>query len=163
MIDKLNDFIDLNLNFLLTEHKFSSFHLLGLDKKSLRKYEHLQLVNLMADRGLVTINGQNCTLTEDGHIIAKNGGWLTHLENEAKSKLEQQSKVDTNEKLDIELKILQKEKLEYESTIRDKEETIRSLTIKLKRMELFKQYYWLLGIILAFGIGIGKLWDIIFP
>ena len=103
MIDKLNDLIDLNLNFLLTEHDFSSFHLLNLNKKSFRKYDHLRLANFMSEKGLVTINGQNCTLTEDGLIIAKNGGWLTHLENEAKIKSEQQAKIDTKEQLVIKI------------------------------------------------------------
>jgi hypothetical protein len=100
MIDNLNELIDLNLNFLLTEHKFSSHHLLRLDKRGYTKFDHLKLANLMADKGLVTINGQNCTLTQEGHSIAKNGGWLTHLENEAKSKSEQQTKADKKEQLE---------------------------------------------------------------
>lgn len=103
MIDKLNELIDLNLTFLLTEHKFSSHHLLKLDKKSFTKYDHLKLANFMADRGLVTINGQNCTLTEEGHIIAKNGGWLTHLDNDTKIKSEQHTKSD--KKVQLETKI----------------------------------------------------------
>ncbi|NOU18377.1 MAG: hypothetical protein HOO91_12545 [Bacteroidales bacterium] len=52
---------------------------------------------------------------------------------------------------------LEKDKLNYTKTIREQESTIRNLEIKLKRIELFKQYWWLLGGILGAGITIGTL------
>ncbi|MBW8327290.1 MAG: hypothetical protein K0M50_21175 [Prolixibacteraceae bacterium] len=134
MIDKLNDLIDLNLTFLLTEHKFSSHHLLNLDKKSFRKYDHLQLANLMAERGLVTINGQNCTLTEEGLLIAKNGSWLAHLDNETKTKSEQQTKAD--KKVQLESKIA--ELTEINLTLQNKQ---------LRTKMLFSIIGFILGII----------------
>ena len=64
----------------------------------------------------------------------------------------QQAKLDSKDQLETEILKLQKDSLEYQLTIRDKEEIIRNLDIKLKRIELIKQYYWVLGIILTIGI-----------
>jgi len=79
----------------------------------------------------------------------------------------QQAKLDSNEQLDTELKKLQKKSLEYQETIRDKEEIIRNLEIKLKRIELIKQYRWFIGFILAtcttLGVLLDRIWQMIWP
>ena len=62
--------------------------------------------------------------------------------------------VDENE-----LKRLQKDSLEYQLTIRDKEEIIRILEIKLKRIELIKQYRWFIGFIVTACTILGVLLD----
>lgn len=81
--------------------------------------------------------------------------------------LMKQAKLDSKEQLETEILKLQKDSLEYQLTIRDKEEIIRNLEIKLKRIELIKQYRWFIGFILTactvLGVLLDRIWQMLWP
>lgn len=69
------------------------------------------------------------------------------------------SSFNDKSQLETEVLKLQKESLEYLTTIRDKEEIIRNLEIRLKRIELIKQYKWFIGFILTACTILGAFLD----
>ncbi len=103
MIDKINELIEMNLNYLFTEPNFSSFRFRDLNNRLLIDLYNKQLINFMIKEGLITLNGQNFTLTPSGLFIAENGGWMKHLDDEAKLIAEKQSKIDARQQLETEL------------------------------------------------------------
>ena len=81
--------------------------------------------------------------------------------------LMQQAKLDSKEQLETEVLKLQKENLKYLTSIRDKEEIIRNLEIRLKKIELVKQYRWFIGFILTsctiLGVLLDRLLQLLWP
>lgn len=103
MIDKINELIEINLNYLLTQQRFSSFRFRDLNNRPFADFDNKQLANFMIKEGLISLNGQNFTLTPTGLFIAKNGGWIKHLDDEDKLIAEKQSKIDARQQLETEL------------------------------------------------------------
>jgi len=159
MFERLDELIDKNLKLIFESKSQSSIRLYDLDNKSYNNNDTKRLAKIMQGKELVFATERKCDIAPFGLEVSKEGGWLTHLENKAKIGAEQQAKVDTKEQLDVELKKIQKESLEYQKTIREKEEIIRNLEIKLKRIELIKQYRWFIGFILTACIVLGGFLD----
>lgn len=59
-------------------------------------------------------------------------------------------------KLEIENLKLQNENLKYQQTIREQEQTIRDLSEQNGYIELFKNYWWVLGVSVSLGFLLGK-------
>ena len=108
--------------------------------------------------------GTQYKMTDYGHETIETHGSYSNFINQKNIR---QLVSEQKEQLDTELKKLQKESLEYQETIRDKEEIIRSLEIKLKRIELIKQYRWFIGFILTvctiLGALLDRIWQMLWP
>ena len=89
----------------------------------------------------------------------KRDGGFNKAFNDLQNEIVRKDKVFQKEQLDSDVLKLQKENFEYLKTIRDKEEIIRNLEIRLKRIELIKQYRWFIGFILTACIILGGLLD----
>lgn len=109
-MEHLNTQIDINLQ-LLADAKLNvqpSHLLVDINKRPLtQKIKGDEFARQMEQRGLISMNGSLCTITEFGYQITKNGGWLNHLKRE-------NQKLKNDEQENIRITTLSNKKLEYE-------------------------------------------------
>jgi hypothetical protein len=103
MFERLNEIIDKNLKLIFDLKTQSSMRLYDLDDKSYNDIDTKRLAIIMRGEKLVSVSGRKCDIATFGLEVSKEGGWLTHLENEAKTKSEQQAKIDTKERLETKI------------------------------------------------------------
>ncbi|TRX34088.1 hypothetical protein [Flavobacterium restrictum] len=156
-MENINELIDINLDLLSKEDNNSMFYeeFKDIQGNELHGTFHIQSFALeMEKRGLISINGSCCLITEFGLKIAKNKGWLNYLIDLESQKKNQENKNNLKEKLEIENIQLQNEASKYQKTIRDKEELIRNLTsdnLRLGNWDIRLRWYLaVLGFIMGF-------------
>jgi len=135
-------------------NSYPNYCLLNHIKTDLEYKEKKRIIGILESDGWIRNDGNVSYLREEKLLILDKhktySAYYKHIhEEEDFNKQKSQREADV---LDLE-----KDKLNYTKTIREPESTIRNLEIKLKRIELLKQYWWLLGVILAAGIAIGTL------
>ncbi len=107
MFENLDELIDLNLKLIFRERDQKGW-LYGLQNhlgNNLRESE--RLAEIMYNKGLVDIKGENVLLTEMGYEICKTGSWLKVVETqklldkkeEAEQKLREQTEMVQSEKV----------------------------------------------------------------
>jgi hypothetical protein len=168
MFENLNELIEVNLNLLCETKNKSIMRLDFKDEKGKSIRNSDRLATILDEKGLVDlekVKGFRCDLTEFGHAVFKNGGWLKHLESEnLKSE-----KAESKDVLEFENLKLQNESSEYAKTLRQKEEEIRELTSsnlilqnrQLRRYVLYSSISFILGAILTNLKDISDQWKIL--
>jgi hypothetical protein len=127
MFENLNELIELNLKLLNESPNKKLFRTDFKNEKGYSLKDSERLAKILDEKGLVYLeskNNEKCELTEFGHTVFKNGGWLKYLEYE---KLKSE-KAESKGVLEYENLKLQKETAEYQKSIRNKEDQIRNLT-----------------------------------
>ena len=155
MFENLNELIEVNLNLLCETKTKSIMRNSFKDEKGNSSRNSERFANILDEKGLIKLEkgqGFRCDLTEFGHTVFKNGGWLKYLETENLKAEKSESK----DVLEFENLKLQKESSEYAKTLRQKEEEIRNLTkdnLRLANWDVrFRWYIAVISFIIGFII-----------
>lgn len=129
--------------------------------ESLNEKEIELLINYIGDykyKVLEILSDYNiCICKNDLTEKFLNGGGFTKIETDLEN---EKIELNKNTKLDLDLKLLQKESIEYQNKFRNQDEKIRVLDLKLKRVNMLKEYGWLFGvfiIVVEILIELGKM------
>jgi len=132
-------------------------HFKGLDRDS-KLNEFLRLANIFTDYDCATIDDKGCDfllkINKNTANFSKNGGFEKKHEDELKQ-FNDENELKLLQLINLKL---QNENFEFSQTIREKEAKIRDLELKIKGIELLKQYKWFIGICIFVG---GILWQLL--
>lgn len=92
-------------------------------------------------------------------IIDNHGSLSAHLELIENERLKKENEESELKKLQLKNLELQNDNLEFLQTIRDKESKIRELEFKIKKIELLKQYWWVMLVCIFLGGFLKELLD----
>jgi hypothetical protein len=136
---------------------------LDIDGDKNREHEFIRLISVVQEHNVGKMKQyQNA----DGPSIERNENTLKFKEQGGFEKLFQDQlskleKEENKEKLENENIKLQNENFEYSKTIRDQESRIRDLEEQTKFFELIKSYWWFIGICIAIGVSLMRIWNVI--
>lgn len=156
LYENINEIIEANLKLICEKHGGKIIRQQLIDENGKRCNDDRLLAKLLDEKGLIEydfLHEYNCVLTEFGHYVYENGGWIKFLKDSELKRQNQLKKVTDKETLESDLKILQKEKLEYEIQIRDKNTEIRNLkrdNLRLKNWDV--RFRWYIAIV-TFVVG----------
>src|SRR5665811_880017 len=115
--ENIDEIIEVNLKLICENPLGKIIRQELIDEKGKSYNDDKFLAKLLHEKGLIEydfVYEHNCVLTEFGHEVYKNGGWIKHLKDAELARQNELRKQKDKENLESELKILQKESLEHE-------------------------------------------------
>lgn len=98
---------------------------------------------------------------ETKEIIDAYGNFSSYIKQNNISQLEKEKEEKELKKLQLKNLELQNENLEFSQTIREQEAKILDLEIKIKGIELIKQYWWFIGLCILIGGTLKEVLDLL--
>lgn len=142
----------LEFDFNVYENQFYDKGIVNIQDEKLRTLEYERLFSIIGSKGYADYIESNSYLNsiernKETKNFLDNGGFVKLFQDE----LDTIEKTENVEKLKTKNLELQNENLEFSQTIRKHEAAIRDLEIKIKGIELLKQYWWFIGLCIFSG------------